>query len=375
MFAPKTVIEGLRGVGRVELDFEEGQRAYVLLGQNAVGKTKTLEALFQVALFAYLAKTGRRSMFQPELQVFGLASTSEWKFGRPSRISGAAGSEYLVEEALGANALPCVFAGAQSRGFIGNGRGKAPPLGTFEQRRSGYVDGVLHGMLTSFSSLGMDSGIEHWFVARAQSANRYQRTDDSREIEIQTVLEMMHRIDERVDPDFLEISGDESVAIEVSGELRQLDQLSSGFASVLKLVQTIVAGYASFTNERALRDVRGMVFIDEIESHMHLSWQARIVRLLVELFPNTTFFVTTHSALVTAQCRRGEAYRLQRDPDEGIVRSERIDSPGTAAFVDLLDDAFGVDVNTLKVDHASADDQRQVKTDLLDMLRRSDARS
>ena len=265
MFAPKTVIEGLRGVGRVELAFEEGQRAYVLLGQNAVGKTKTLEALFQVALFAYLSKNGRRAMFRPELQVFGLASASEWRFGAPSRIPGSAESEYLVEEALGADALPCVFAGAQGRGFIDHSQGKAPPLGTFEQRRNGYIQSVFHDMRTSFSSLGMGNGIEHWFVARAQSANRYQRTDDSREVEIQTVLELMHRIDERVDPDFLEISGDESVTVKVAGESRRLDQLSSGFASVLKLVQAIVAGYASFTNDRALRDMRGRVFIDEIE--------------------------------------------------------------------------------------------------------------
>ena len=69
---------------------------------------------------------------------------------------------------------------------------------------------------------------------------------------------------------------------------------------MLKLVQAVVAGYAGFTNERALRDVRGMVFIDEVESHLHLSWQSRIVRLLVELFPNTTFFVMTRRVLLDA---------------------------------------------------------------------------
>ena len=157
--------------------------------------------------------------------------------------------------------------------------------------------------------------------------------------------------------------------MKVAGEVRQLDQLSSGFASVLKLVQAVVAGYAGFTNERALRDVCGMVFIDEVESHLHLSWQSRIVRLLVELFPNTTFFVTTHSALVTAQCRRGEAYSLSRDESSDTVRSELISSPGTSAFVDLLDDVFGVDVNDLKIEHVSSEDQRETKAALLEMLR------
>lgn len=375
MFAPKTVIEGLRGVGRVELELEEGQSAYVFLGQNAVGKTKTLEALFQIALFAYLAKREDRSVvYTANLGGFTEANVSGLSIVLPDRNPSTRFENFVLGPSV-QQSLPCVFAGSQNRGFVQHATRKAAALGTVDQRRSAYVSSLLKGMTSSFSSLNMEGDIEHWFVVRAQSANRYQRSDDSREIEIETVLEIMHRIDARVDPAFLEVSGDERVAVKVSGERRQLDQLSSGFASVLKLVQAIVAGYASFTNDRALRDVRGMVFIDEIESHMHLSWQARIVRLLVELFPNTTFFVTTHSALVTAQCRRGEAYRLQRDPDKSVVRSERIDSPGTAAFVDLLDDVFGVDVNTLKIDHSSADDQRQVKTELLEMLRRSDARS
>jgi len=366
MFAPKTVIEGLRGVGRVELKLEEGQSAYVFLGQNAVGKTKTLEAVFQIALFAYFSKMGGKvGPYREEHRRFAAANTREWSFSPPESVSFA---RSFVDEKLRSKALPCVFAGSQNLGFVQHAKSKAPPLGTSEQRRDFYINGLLNGMVSGFSSLNMESGIEQWFVARAQSANRDQRADDSREIEIEAVLELMHRIDARVDPEFLEVSGDERVAVKVSGERRELDQLSSGFASVLKLVQAIVAGYASFTNERALRDVRGMVFIDEIESHMHLSWQARIVRLLVELFPNTTFYVTTHSALVTAQCRRGEAYRLQRDPDEGVVRSERIDSPGTAAFVDLLDAVFGVDVNALKVERMDPPGQADAKAALLRLI-------
>ena len=178
----------------------------------------------------------------------------------------------------------------------------------------------------------------------------------------------MHQIDDRIDPDFLTVSGDEKVSVCIAGEVRQLGQLSSGFSSVLKLVQSIVAGYAAFTNERSVREVRGMVFIDEIESHLHLSWQARIVRLLVELFPNTIFFMTTHSALVTAQCRRGEAYRLARGSEDHVVRSERIESPGTAAFVDTLDDVFGVDVNALKVERMDPQGQADVKAALLKLI-------
>ena len=40
-------LEGLRGVGRVELKFQPGSRVRTLFGANGVGKTKCLEAIYQ----------------------------------------------------------------------------------------------------------------------------------------------------------------------------------------------------------------------------------------------------------------------------------------------------------------------------------------
>lgn len=42
----------------------------------------------------------------------------------------------------------------------------------------------------------------------------------------------------------------------------------------------------------------GIVLIDEIELHMHPSWQRRILGVLKQLFPNVQFIITTHSPQV-----------------------------------------------------------------------------
>jgi len=44
----------------------------------------------------------------------------------------------------------------------------------------------------------------------------------------------------------------------------------------------------------------GIVLIDEIEAHLHPTWQRKIVGLLTEIFPNIQFFITTHSPQVIA---------------------------------------------------------------------------
>ncbi|MDQ7074851.1 MAG: hypothetical protein Q9O24_06770 [Gammaproteobacteria bacterium] len=50
MLGAKIRFEAVKGVGDVELDFQPEQRVYTLIGSNGIGKTKTLESLFQTLL-------------------------------------------------------------------------------------------------------------------------------------------------------------------------------------------------------------------------------------------------------------------------------------------------------------------------------------
>ncbi|WP_261863394.1 AAA family ATPase [Psychrobacter sp. JCM 18900] len=147
-----------------------------------------------------------------------------------------------------------------------------------------------------------------------------------------------------------------------------MSELSSGFASILKIMQSIIAGYSYFTNETNIARVKGVVFIDEIESHLHTKWQATIIPTLKRLFPNTTFYITTHSAIVLSQLQHGEAYELYRNKEDGVVKTELIAHPNNVAFVDLLKDAFDIDINKLKLARDNAPQQTEAKQALLSLL-------
>jgi predicted ATP-binding protein involved in virulence len=265
------------------------------------------------------------------------------------------------------HSLPVVFLASQNRGFIQHDNKPAKAIGTLEQRRNAYFQRLIQGMNNNFTSLNMDTGIEEWFVTLAQSANPYQKQEDNRDIEIRVVLELLNKIDSRIDPKYMQISGDGRVTLKIDGQSRELSHLSTGFASILKMLQAIVSGYGYFTNETRLQQVKGIVLIDEIESHLHLSWQAKIIPLLKQLFPNTTFYITTHSSIVLSQLKAGEAYRLQRDTD-GVVRTQAITSPNTTSLIDVLQEAFDIDLNRLKLDSLVPADQQQAKQQLLNLI-------
>src|SRR5690625_3257257 len=328
----------LSGVGDVELCINPEQRLTTLIGANGVGKTKVLEALFQYKFFSnrLVGKVLKRGYLQPDTLTFERLEAGEQLLLSPKAVMGI--GQWQTDKQLALHDQPVVFLGSQNRGFIQHDERQATAIQTLQQRRESYLKQVHQGMDKQFTSLNMQLNIEQWFITLAQSANPYQKKEDNREVEIHTLLSLLHQIDKRIDPTFLEISGDSRVSLKIDGQKRELSHLSSGFASVLKLLQAIVSGYGYFTNETRLQNVKGIVLIDEIESHLHLIWQVRILPLLKRLFPHTHFVVTTHSSLAISQLREGEAYRLQRD-NEGVLRTERISAPDKAAMVDVLKDA------------------------------------
>ncbi len=372
--------EGVRGVGTMRVDFEPGQQVYALIGENGVGKTKFLECLFATLLSSHqYSKRLDTWGLGPDRYCLPYGKTTKTILIRLGILDSKISNETSAEEKIELMKLtdlpyehfsPFVYLAANERGIIQNKNSNGTTLlGTWEARRYTYLSEfiylfVLENGRDKIKSLNMNTDIGKWLVLRAQSANPYQNQEDNREIEIKVLLKLLNQIDNRIDPKFLEIDGANNVGIKIEGEKRQLSELSSGFTSLLKVIQSIIAGYGYLTNAEDLDQVQGIVLIDEIESHLHTSWQLKILPLLKRLFPNTTFVVSTHSPIIISSLAEGEAYRLQRDAD-GVVRGQKIPRPNQTALVDLLQDAFGVKVNEAKLERLANNDQQAAKAELL----------
>lgn len=94
-----------------------------------------------------------------------------------------------------------------------------------------------------------------------------------------------------------------------------IQKASQGTLSVLaifSLIYNLLRSVHDKVPERDILDQTGIVIIDEIDAHLHPSWQQKILGLLRRKFKNVQFLVTAHSPLVVAGCLAGEVTVLRK---------------------------------------------------------------
>ncbi|HGY1014021.1 TPA: AAA family ATPase [Aeromonas salmonicida subsp. smithia] len=108
--------------------------------------------------------------------------------------------------------------------------------------------------------------------------------------------------------------------------------LSSGFSSIM-------AVYADLITKVSLRSIdpdelTGIVLIDEIDAHLHVSLQKKILAFLKKAFPKVQFIVSTHSPFVVSSVDDAVIYDLSR--------LEQVDDLSMYSYEAVLEGLFGV---------------------------------
>ena len=111
-----------------------------------------------------------------------------------------------------------------------------------------------------------------------------------------------------------------------------------------------------------------ILLIDEIENHLHPTWQRRVIPALLEHFPSLQIFATTHSPFVVAGLKAGQVHLLKRD-ENGVVTATTNEEDVIGWTADeILRNMMGVDEPTdqLTVDRANRLRQLREKDRLTD---------
>lgn len=159
-------------------------------------------------------------------------------------------------------------------------------------------------------------------AVRNAIANCYKEIDDREEL--QEV-----KIDYDAEKEDIEIQ----MYFEDKTEILPLSYLSDGMKSILAIVSDIAYRMATLNPnllDNVIKETDGIVMIDEIDMHLHPSWQRKIVSSLTKTFPKVQFIFTTHSPTV-----------LTNVPKENI----KIISNGNVFDTNI--NTYGRDVNSI----------------------------
>lgn len=149
-----------------------------------------------------------------------------------------------------------------------------------------------------------------------------------------------------------EVSSREITFVDGNGCRVRIEDLSDGYRSILSMTFELIRQLArEYGPERVFSPddpprvlVPGVVLVDEIDAHLHPTWQRRVGLWFREYFPNMQFIVTTHSPLVCQAAEVGTVFRLPQPGSseeaamvtghdlERLLYGDILDAYGTGLF-------------------------------------------
>ena len=138
--------------------------------------------------------------------------------------------------------------------------------------------------------------------------------------------------------------------------------LSAGTQATLLWIWYIAIEMVHFYNNRGGWSTRpAILLIDEIENHLHPTWQRRVIPALLKHFPGLQIFATTHSPFVVAGLKAGQVHLLNRDANGVITASSNTDDLIGWTADEILRVFMGVEDPTDDATAAVARELRQLR--------------
>ena len=346
MHVQRLTIENIRSIRRFELDLSRENNPagwHVLLGDNGTGKSTVVRALAlslmgQSNAYAtredwsrWLAAGSESGRITVDLSAH---ERDEWTVGEPVDKVPIRAIASITAETGGrrqnGHQAAIEFSGTSvGRGVWGGGEGWfSASFGPFRRFTGGdrEMDRLFltHPRLAAhLSAFGENVALGESFRWLSDLQVKYIKGEgDGNEYDI---IDAVHSFIDETEllPHGARTAGVSSGRVDIldgRGTRVAVEEMSDGYRSILSLtLELIRLMFSAFDTQTALNAINttagtialpGVVAIDEIDAHLHPAWQQRIGDWFVERFPETQFFVTTHSPIVCRAARRGSVWLL-----------------------------------------------------------------
>lgn len=397
MYIKEIIIENIRAVAKLEMKFPQPAGWHVLIGDNASGKSSVLQAIALVLTPLDQRATLRRP---PEFWMKkGKSSCAViLKISRDARYDGEPESEDTVdldnlegyrvfmktrnvklkdgvtEKNLEDGVMQMKFFGNKEpiEGKSNEGYGEwgengwfSVGFGPFRRFVGGNTD--TERLSKNFPKLTAHLSLFGEEFALVEALEWIKELDYKRLKELETpnngkeFTYTYHNLIKFVNqskllPHGVEVAGIDKDGIQFKdGNGNQIDtlELSDGYRSILsltfELLRQLIVTYGTklvfqeIERDNMYIDLPGVVLIDEVDAHLHPSWQTEIGRWFLQYFPSLQFIVTTHSPLVCRACEHGSIWRLS-PPGSGQPSTEIVGVERDRLIYGNILDAYGTEI-------------------------------
>lgn len=160
-----------------------------------------------------------------------------------------------------------------------------------------------------------------------------------------TALELRGRGGVRSSKDLVEAQRFEMDLLDARGQRIRVPAtwLSQGYQSLISWLADFVGQIVLEASEtRDAADMEGIVLVDEIDVHLHPTWQVRLIPALKKVFPRLQFIATTHSPMVLPALEAEEVYLLSQDAGGNVTAKPSEQSPALMTGSELYDTFFEI---------------------------------
>jgi hypothetical protein len=119
--------------------------------------------------------------------------------------------------------------------------------------------------------------------------------------------------------------------------------LSQGYQSLIAWLADVVGQILLETGGPVeAAEMEGTVLVDEIDLHLHPTWQVRLIPALKKVFPRLQFIATTHSPMVLPALAAEEIVLLAQDAHGSVVAKRSTQSPALLTGSELFSAFFEI---------------------------------
>ena len=122
------------------------------------------------------------------------------------------------------------------------------------------------------------------------------------------------------------------------------DVLPDGLKSLISWIGDLLMRLDSlqWKDDTPIFDREIILFLDEIEVHLHPAWQRKVLPVVQKLFKNSQIFVSTHSPFVVNSVDDAWVYKLELENGKAKV-ADVVKSEDGISYQTVLSEIFGID--------------------------------